>query len=774
MRNKNSQGVSGNDTVSSLERELVNPHKLTLRDLRVDSFDFNKVEDYVYDIEEEKAAQDRDIRTLFWELQHSNVIQISAKNESLYKELNSKQTVMYDFLQKCTKCYKRIDDIKKICQSLKAQNLEKSLSQTAAYLFAEQFSPEGQSESGHYWTTEEKVKALSINRDSPKLYIILEKILALPPRRELRQVLNAFDINTGVNNIMFQSIADRVKKIKKNKDKYCYLLFDEFPIESGLHHQQGIDKIIGFEDLGIHGQSKMPVSYALLFILRGVTKNWYQPIAYYFCHKTTPTIILNRILAEVIESVNEIGLKILAIVCDKHSENVAVLHSYLAVESKNSFTQVGKERIVTIFDPPSLLRSFRDNFRLYHIHWHGKVAKWKHIEKVFEREQEEEFKLVEKLTKDHLQPKGDLSSRIDLAEEVLSYRMASAIYIYASTDAPGRTAVPWEAMSTPNVLATIDRLYCSFNNELKDLKEKNKMYSLLSETSNHFKFWSETLKTIDEWKFVDPHSNMAVRPLVQDGWISNMKACLSLRENLKKIDIKSIDLRRLNLDPMRKIFSALRQDGRHPSCLQFVTDLKIFLLNEETLSSSCNLRTENNEYLLTNLGLHSNIYKSIESTKSAESDEIFMPVVDTLWAWEEPTLASYEAQSIVWISAFLAKAAIDKFSCEICKSCLVSDEDSAEHFVIGEQSHHLVNPRDELCWLVSSMMQFCSRVLPNIVYECGVVAKLTKVSCERLDIQWLKKCYHAEKLSRFLLSTLSRIYIHQFCKKCYRMFKSSV
>ncbi|XP_046402165.1 uncharacterized protein LOC124168095 [Ischnura elegans] len=752
----------------SWEKELINPMKLTLRELRAKAYiDLQRIIDSGCEKPVANSSQKREIRMLLWDLRNSNCqIQLSQINSKLIKELQAKQMAVYKFLFRCRLQYKSIEGISNICFSKKSRKLDRELSHSAALLFAEQFSADEQDDIANLWTMEEKIKALVINKETPKLYIILEKILALPPRSELRNLLNSFDIPPGINSILFENLTTKVEQMKNPKDKVCVLLMDEFPLKPGLQYQMEVDKIIGFEDLGSHGQSRMPASYALVFMLRGLLKNWCQPLAYYLCHKDVPLVILRRILAEVLESATKIGLTVSGIVCDPCAKNTSVLQTYIAVEAYGPFITPSGYKVVKFYDPPSLLKIFRDFFLKHHIQCKGKTAKWDHLKILFEREREEEFCLARKLTKNHLEPTEAMMKEMNLVSETISNTVASAMYIYATTDAPERIPMPWESFGTASVIRTIDNLFDSFYREQKS-KENRKIHCVVSEKSTHCALWAESLDFISDWKFYDPINFKVIHTVAKDGWMNNIESCFTLRKDLLQENIKRFSLRRLNLDPMRKLFSALGDRSKGITCPQFLANLKTYLLFESLLKSSHKVLGESAEDCL---------LLDIRSECKNKSDGIYhkqlrskcsdIPALDTLWAWEEPQLALFESQSLMWVSAFTARLVVSKITCGTCHS-LVTNNDNSEGFVIEDKDKHLITPSDKLCRLVGSLFKFGDQIIFNSMYEKDMLDRIMKFAKERIPVDWLMSCEtHGNSLMKFTLNIIIRIIIQQYCRKC--------
>ena len=104
------------------------------------------------------------------------------------------------------------------------------------------------------------------------------------------------------------------------KDRYCCLLFDEMSIRENVWFNQKFDCIEGYEDLGSQGRTRNMANHALLFLLRGLCRNWKQLVAYYLSHGSTKAEMLKQFLKEVLEACQNVGLHVVATVCDGYQQ----------------------------------------------------------------------------------------------------------------------------------------------------------------------------------------------------------------------------------------------------------------------------------------------------------------------------------------------------------------------------------------------------------------------------------------------------------------------
>lgn len=128
--------------------------------------------------------------------------------------------------------------------------------------------------------TVDKIFALSLLKQSPKCYRLLQKTFALPSRKTLMDLLRKIPFHCGLNDHILNSLAKTVQSMNK-LDRYCCILFDEMYLEASLTYNQKEDYIIGFEGTGCERRRKF-ADHVMVFMARGIRKKWKQPVCYYF------------------------------------------------------------------------------------------------------------------------------------------------------------------------------------------------------------------------------------------------------------------------------------------------------------------------------------------------------------------------------------------------------------------------------------------------------------------------------------------------------------
>ncbi|ENN74456.1 hypothetical protein YQE_08948, partial [Dendroctonus ponderosae] len=216
----------------------------------------------------------------------------------------------------------------------------------------------------------EKILALSLFKNSPKGDKLLSKIFALPSTRTLRVLLQNIPFRAGINKAIFDSLEKAVAKMKTRQERMCILLFDEMAIQANLAYKRYNDKIIGLEDYGDEKRAVLS-DHANVFMLRGIYRQWKQPIAFTFSKGPVRPINLKKMITNLIEHCQSIGLIVIATVCDQGSTNQTAI-KILLDETKAHFLRnnlqrkydgffINKQEIVPLFDVPHLFKGIRNN-----------------------------------------------------------------------------------------------------------------------------------------------------------------------------------------------------------------------------------------------------------------------------------------------------------------------------------------------------------------------------------------------------------------------------
>jgi len=96
-------------------------------------------------------------------------------------------------------------------------------------------------------------------------------------------------------------------------------------IRESVWFNQKFDCIEGFEDLPSRGRTCNITNHALLFMVCARYRKWKQPVAYYLSHGSTKAEMLVQFLKEVLDACQNVGLHVVATVCDMGTNNVKAM-----------------------------------------------------------------------------------------------------------------------------------------------------------------------------------------------------------------------------------------------------------------------------------------------------------------------------------------------------------------------------------------------------------------------------------------------------------------
>jgi len=149
--------------------------------------------------------------------------------------------------------------------------------------------------------------------------------------------------------------------------------------------------------------------------------------------------LLERFLKEVLDACQDAGLRVVATVCNMAANIVKALRLLGATRRKPFFTFQNRE-IVTVYDPPHLLKCTRNLFLKYDVQFeselmHNKLpvtAKWEHISNVYNWDKQNIVCACYKLTDAHLTPLAQNAMKVSLAAQVMSHTVGATPNTIAS------------------------------------------------------------------------------------------------------------------------------------------------------------------------------------------------------------------------------------------------------------------------------------------------------------------------------------------------------
>lgn len=332
---------------------------------------------------------------------------------------------------------KRLKKAMKLSENKTFLNALKKFTSLAAIFTLMQFREAGKKKMGRRFTESEKIMTLSLYKRSPRVYRWLQKIFVLPSTMTLNRLIARANLKPGLNKNLFKQLAMRVQKMKAD-ERLCVLLFDEISIAPHLDYSARKDEISGFVNNGNTKQKKI-ADHALVFMVRGIQRNYKQPVAYTFCSGSTSSMELSRLLKEVIKELHSAGLTVLATICDQGTTNVSAINT-LIKQTKEKYLRKNEEyyrdtfevedqEVIPLYDTPHLMKGIRNNLINKNltccIGGSTKTAKWEHIVKLYEEDPAYKgIRLLKKLSEHHINPDKFQKMKVKYATQVFSRKVA--------------------------------------------------------------------------------------------------------------------------------------------------------------------------------------------------------------------------------------------------------------------------------------------------------------------------------------------------------------
>ncbi|KAI5636936.1 transposase protein domain-containing protein [Phthorimaea operculella] len=276
--------------------------------------------------------------------------------------------------------------------------------------------------------------------------------------------------------------------------KLCILLFDEVSLKPQITYSERKDKVTGFVD---NGQQRTPefADHAQVFMVRGLIKNYKQPVSYTFSSSATKGPELASQTKAVVTELQKAGLTVVASVCDQGSNNRQAIKILLngtrgiylrrGEEPKENIILINGDEIVPLYDPPHLLKGLRNNLMTKNLKYEDKgktkTAKWSHLQLLLkENPGYKGVRILPKLTENHVNPEKMNKMKVKYASQIFSQTVATNMGYLAD-----KGILPKECQQTADLLLIIDQLFDSVNGSFKKNKHAKPLLGPVTPSSPH-------------------------------------------------------------------------------------------------------------------------------------------------------------------------------------------------------------------------------------------------------------------------------------------------
>ncbi|KAK9678986.1 Transposase protein [Popillia japonica] len=491
-------------------------------------------------------------------------------------------------------------------------------------------------------------------------------------------MLNTIPYIAGINKQIFNSLKVSVDRLRNEKDRLCIVVFDEISIAPSLLYNRKLHCIDGVEDYGTR-RSPHIADHANVFMVKGIYRQWKQALSFSFSNGPTKSIDLKNMLVEVIRECQNIGLKVMATVCDQGSANQAAINSLLRetreqcqranCDSKYVGFLVNGKEIIPLYDVPHLFKGIRNNLVTKNLQlvFNEKLitAKWEHVQQFYLLDTMDETRMCPKLTDSHVFAEKINKMKVSIMAQVFSHQVSSLMKRISQRDTNSEYGLVPGAKETGEFILFMDSLFDSLNGNNKQAPSTKPLKGGITSNSPHEIFWRDAIKVMETMKFYDASKKR---------FVNEMTYFLP---------------RAVNQDCLENFFASIRTYSRrnvNPNCSQFMTSFKALLVNNfrSHHSPGANCEEDYAAGALDNL----KCFLTGEEIRGIHPLEDTSPEVAIPQNIKKTRVAEC---TIAYFAGYIAKKSLKNVDCRDCNSVLLhSDGNIPVDVIEARQYKHAV------------------------------------------------------------------------------------
>lgn len=328
-----------------------------------------------------------------------------------------------------------------------------------------------------------------------------------------------------------------------------------------------------------------------------------------------------RIYKEIVQRCYDIGLIIVASICDQGSTNIKAINTMIFDSKRQAKTELRDEiiiindiEIIPLFDPPHLLKCIRNNFLTKDCKYISedkvmRIAKWSHIVDTYIIDKSRGSNdFLDKINDCHVLPQKMKKMRVRYCTQVFSNTYAKTMLLYSEQQIESQCKT--KKMSPDGIYTAI---FLKFFNELFDSLNgginmhnrsinPNSMTSVIDDCA-HVNTSNSSIQFLRNMQFIRKKPHDKTRPNVLINFERTLRGFKLLRNRLKNEGFISFATREFNQDPLENFFCQIRQHGgrnNNPTCSNFSDYYKSLVIQSYTqyTSRGCNCEQTNIENLI--------------------------------------------------------------------------------------------------------------------------------------------------------------------------------
>ena len=412
----------------------------------------------------------------------------------------------------------------------------------------------------------------------------------LPSYRTLCDRVQHAEFHPGVQSDIISWLSNKIVNMR-DQEKDVVLMLDEMQVSKQLQYDKGLNKFLGSVSTEVLMQtgscdSTVPLAcHALVYMIRGLTSNWKQVVAYYLTGASVSGEALWQLTKNLVQVLGGCGINVRAVVSDMGAANkgmwkvVGVKVNHDNVKSSISHPFFPQQDLYFFADVPHILKNVRncllkndiilpraivDEFGLP-----TNTVSIKHIRKIIELQENSDFKIAPSLSAKHVDPKQFEKMKVNVAAQLLSHSTASALR-FAVHD----KLLPADALTTAWFVDIVNNWFDAAN-------VRSRREALYSKSGSKIRSLLLMMEIIPKLTFSSANRQYSWKP-IQTGILVSTQSLLDLFASLVASGLYNyLMTSRLTQDALENLFSQIRGRGNaHPTPVHFRHCLRLISISQ--------------------------------------------------------------------------------------------------------------------------------------------------------------------------------------------------
>ena len=419
----------------------------------------------------------------------------------------------------------------------------------------------------------------------------------LPSYRTLCDRIQQAPFKPGIQTEVIQWMKCKLQS-SAPQERDCVLMLDEMAVRKYLEYDKGLRSFVGQVSEDVSGGASATradsaialASHALVVMVRGLTTNWKQVVAYYLTGDSVQGAILSNIITRVITELSTVDVNVRAVVCDMGSCNRAMWRSVGVMATSERVVNSVKhpvlpdEQLYFLPDVPHVLKNVRNCLLSQDIllppdivdqyNLPGPIVSISHVRSLLALQESSELKIAPSLRRKHVEPKQFEKMKVSLAAQLFSHSVSSALKFCVAMQ-----LLPVAALTTAWFLEFMNQWFDVANARTKaqalhpNSVSKLAVLNLMLSLAPRFSFQSRTATGVTvTWK------------PIQTGLVMASKTLLDMHADFVQTGYYKFLLpSRLTQDALENLFSQIRGRGdSHPTPVKFRHSIRLISISQFT------------------------------------------------------------------------------------------------------------------------------------------------------------------------------------------------